>query len=439
MIPAKWIAAAVLLLIIALLLNLNLLAYAICAIVGLILISKGLTKRWATEIAASRKCERKTANVGDSVMVEIVVSNSGRMTVPWMLVEDLLSKSAVAKKSPALQITGERIAVIKLPAGESQHLLYRMKCQRRGYFQVGPLVLETGDMFGLNRRFRVLSEPNYLMVYPKTIPLAKYDIASRRPIGEVVMTHRLFEDPTRIAGVRDYQQGDPMRRIHWKATARSGKLQSKVYEPSSLAGATIMIDFHKNAYESSDEPVRSELAIICAASISKALHDMNQQVGIVSNGRDAVDRIQQEGWQGDARTRSEARTSVTMKAKSDRLEPVSVPTSKLPDQFMRILRALARLEKTDGLAFPDFVMQSMVRLPRDATVVVIISKVTVEKAVALGGLKRQGFAVTAIVNCFSGDHFINASGILLNHGIESRHLKSEESISNICERQVLRG
>jgi uncharacterized protein (DUF58 family) len=438
MIQTKWIVAAVLGLLIALLLNLNLLAYAIFAIVGLIVISKWLTKRWATEVTATRSCQQLTANVGDSVIVEMKVENHGRMPVPWALIEDLLPKGAINKISPSMEVKGDRIAVARLPAGDAHHMLYQIKCKRRGYFQLGPLVLETGDMFGLNRRFRVLSEPNFLMVYPKTIPLAAYDISSKRPIGEVVMTSRLFEDPTRIAGVRRYQQGDPMRRIHWRATARSGQLQSKVYEPSSLAGATILIDFHLNAYEPSDEPVRSELAITCAASISKALHDMNQQVGIISNGRDAVDRIQQEGWRGDARTRNEARQSATMKTTSDRLEPVLVQTGKAPDQFMRILRSLARLEKTDGLLFPDFVVQAMVRLPRDATVVVIISRVTVEKAVALGSLKRQGFAVTAIVNCHSEEHFIKASGILLGHGIESRHLKNENSIVQICERQLVR-
>ena len=41
-----------------------------------------------------------------------------------------------------------------------------------------------------------------MLVYPKVVPLSGYDIASRRPIGEIRMTHRLFEDPTRIAGVR---------------------------------------------------------------------------------------------------------------------------------------------------------------------------------------------------------------------------------------------
>ena len=70
------------------------------------------------------------------------------------------------------------------------------------------MVLETGDLFGLHRRFRVVTDPVYILVYPKVVPLPGYDLASRRPIGEIRLTHRLFEDPTRIAGVR----GVPARR-----------------------------------------------------------------------------------------------------------------------------------------------------------------------------------------------------------------------------------
>ena len=47
-----------------------------------------------------------------------------------------------------------------------------------------------------------MTEPIYIMVYPKVVPLPGYDLASRRPIGEIRLTHRLFEDPTRIAGIR---------------------------------------------------------------------------------------------------------------------------------------------------------------------------------------------------------------------------------------------
>src|SRR5690606_14260702 len=136
-------------------------------------------------------------------------------------------------------------AVISLRAESTQTLTYQLDCNRRGYYQIGPIVLETGDLFGLHRRHRILAEPHYLLVYPRVVAIPNYDIASRRPIGEVRMTHRLYEDPTRIAGVRKYQAGDPLNRVHWRATARTSTLHSKVYEPSSVAGATLLLDFHR--------------------------------------------------------------------------------------------------------------------------------------------------------------------------------------------------
>ena len=123
-------------------------------------------------------------------------------------------------------------------------LHYKVECLQRGYYQIGPLVLESGDLFGLHRRFRVDTEPHFLWSIRRSSPLEGYELASRRPIGEVLLTHRLYEDPTRIAGVRPYEAGDPLNRVHWRATARTGTLHSKVHEPSTLAGATMLLDFH---------------------------------------------------------------------------------------------------------------------------------------------------------------------------------------------------
>ena len=66
------------------------------------------------------------------------------------------------------------------------------------------------------------ASPIFCSSIRKSFRLAGYEIASRRPIGEIRISHRLFEDPTRIAGVRAYQSGDPLNRIHWRATARTG-------------------------------------------------------------------------------------------------------------------------------------------------------------------------------------------------------------------------
>ena len=433
----KWLIAAILLLFVALALNLMLLVYAMYAMIGIILVSQWVTSRWAQAMNAERTCDIEMAEIGDVVPVMVKLEHAGRFPIAWLLVEDMLEQKSLSFQPPSLDVKGKRLEVMKLSPGDKKQLFYQLKCNRRGYYQVGPLVLETGDMFGLNRRYRVLTEPIFLLVLPKVIAVGSYDIASRRPIGEVVMTHRLFEDPTRIAGVRKYQQGDPLARVHWRATARTGKLQSKIYEPSTLAGATVVLDFHKESFDHKHEPVRSELAVTAAASIANALQEMGQQVGLVSNGRDAVDRIREEGWKGDQRTREEAKKSAIRMAESDRLRPVIVPTRKSPEQMVYISKALARLEKTDGLKLSQLVIEAAADIPRDASVIVIVSTINMENAVALGALARQGYSVEAVVNCHSQEEFVTVSGPLLAEGIMTRHLRDEAAISGICEKQML--
>lgn len=433
----KWFAGAILLLIAALVFNFGLLAYAMYALLGVMVASRVLTRAWAENLAATRECNRVEANVGDTVAVVITLENRSVLPVPWVLLEDLLPREAVASQPPRLKVLGQRLQLAMLRGLGRKTILYQLRCHTRGYYQIGPLVLETGDLFGLHRRFRVLTEPHFLLVYPVVVPLEGYDLASRRPIGEVRMTHRLYEDPTRIAGARPYQFGDPLNRVHWRATARTGTLHSKVYEPSSVAGATLILDFHQAGYHAEHEPYRSELAITAAASLAQAVYEMGQQIGLVTNGRDAADRIRQEGWAPDPRTRREAQQS-GMREKSDRLQPIVVETQRGPEQLMRILETLARLELTDGLRLDQLVHEAASRLPHDATVVALVSRVTTETAVSLGNLRRRGFAVAAIVNAYHLHEFEKAAGMLLAEGVEARHLVDQAGIATICRQQVLR-
>ena len=77
-------------------------------------------------------------------------------------------------------------------------------------------------------------------------------------------------------------------------------------------------------------------------------------------------------------------------------------------------------------------------MPRDATVVVILPSITEENAIALGNLKRRGFAVAAIVNVYEEYDFAEASGPLMAQGIETHHLKGEARIVDMCRRFLLR-
>jgi uncharacterized protein (DUF58 family) len=433
-----WYAAAILLVLVAWLFQLSLLSYAIYVLVAVLFVSRYLAKTWIESVQAGRICSATQAEVGETISVVLNIENRGQLPIAWLLVEDLLPRAALMFRKPRLLVHGDRLRLFMLGSRQQKQLTYQITCQRRGYYQVGPLLLETGDLFGLHRRHRVLADPHFIMVLPKVIALSGYDIASKRPIGEVRMTYRLYEDPTRISGVREYIPGDPLQRVHWRATARTGTLQSKVYEPSTVAGATLLLDFHQGAYDPRHEPVRSELAITTAASIANALYLLGQQCGLLTNGRDAADRIRTEGWGYDLASRSVARQSAAMKEKSDRLQPLIVNTRRGPEQLTRVLETLARLEFTDGLNLAQLVLEAEGRLPRDATVMAIVPNTTESTVLALLDLKRRGYAVTALINIYDDLEFAEASVPLLAAGIRTRHLKEETAIGELCREIMVR-
>ena len=101
---------------------------------------------------------------------------------------------------------------------------------------------------------------------------------------------------------------------------------------------------------------------------------------------------------------------------SDRLQPLVVETDRGPVQLMRIFETLARVELTDGLTLPELIVETTSRMPRDATVVAILPAATTESAIALGNLRRQGFAVSVILNLYDEYEFAQASGPLLAEG-----------------------
>ena len=434
----KWYAAAGMVLLLALMLKLSLLAYAMYSIFGILFVSRFLAQHWSTNLIASRTISDREAKIGMVVSVAVTVTNQSNLPIVWVLCEDVLPREALLFEPPRLAVTGRRLQLLFLWGKQRHTFFYQMRCNRRGFFQIGPLVAETGDLFGLHRRFRLLTEPDFLLVEPQPTAMDGYYLESRRPIGEIQMTHRLFEDPSRLSGCRNYQPGDPLQRIHWPATARCGSLQTKVFEPSSVAGVTLLLDFDRRTYVKKDEPFRSELAITVAASLAQDLLRTGQQVGLISNGRDAAERIRTEGWKSDARTRTDAHRAAQMREGQDRLRPVRLKTGRTPQQFDQCMKLLARLELNEGLTLPELVHETAHDLPRDATIVVILSQVEPDDALALGELFRRGYAVTALINVYDDDVFVDFAAQLAAVRVGCRHLKDFDHVTTICQRLTLR-
>jgi uncharacterized protein (DUF58 family) len=447
----KWLAATLLLLLAALVIESGLLAYATYVLLALLIVSRVLARGWSENLQATRQIYRPGkrdneetpdtsatlhAELGERVIVRLVVRNTGMMPVPWVLLEDLLPLTVLTKDARLKVVKGRHEHLRMLRPGGEAVIRYHLECVRRGYYQIGPLILENGDLFGLHRRYRVETEPAYLLVYPHMVPLDAYELASRRPIGDVRLTHRLHEDPTRIAGVRAYEPGDPLNRVHWKATARTGTLHSKVHEPSSLSGVTVVLDFHQSGYHARGEPFRSELAVTAALSLANAVFEMGQQVGLVTNGRDEAERLRLQ-WRRETGDRTSAHEAA-MSEENSHLAPLMVETRRGAEQLQRMRELLARVEMTDGLTFPQLISETVGRLPRDATIMAVLSEVSVESALTLGTLRRRGFAVTVVLILFDDRALEKAQARLFAEGVRDiRHLRDEAELATLCQRQML--
>jgi len=444
----RWLLAIIGILLVAFAIQSGLLAYAAYVLLGVLLLTRLLTKTGLNVIEASRSVSADELDAGQRLEVEVRVENTGRLPTPWLLLEDLLPDYALRQRPPRLRVKGKRLQIRVLRGQQHARLRYKLVDLQRGFYQVGPLGLASGDLFGLHRRYRVVAPPEYVLVYPRVVPLRGYDIASRRPIGDVTLMHRLFEDPTRIAGVRPYEMGDPLNRIHWRASARTGRLHSKVYDPSSLAGATLVLDYHKAAYSARGEPHRSDLAATAAVSLAFAVSELGQQIGLVTNAGDAAERLSPMNFRrllrqdsSDAADQSLAQSvrADAQQAPHERRRMLHVPTGRGVDRFQHIRTMLARAELNDGLTFAELLIEAQPRLPRDATVIALVPAVTDQTAIALGNLKRQGYAISVVLVLMSEDDVPTAYGRLAAQGIRDvRPLASEETLPDLCLAEVNR-
>ncbi len=133
-------------------------------------------------------------------------------------------------------------------------------------------------------------------------------------------------------------------------------------------GAITLLDFHSRSFTGSTAIASAELAIVTVASLANAVYLTGQQIGFISNGRDAADRIREEGWRADFFTRSDATRRASKPKENTRLRPIIIKPGRGEDHFSTILATMARLEHTDGLDIAATARDAAARISRDTTV-----------------------------------------------------------------------
>jgi uncharacterized protein (DUF58 family) len=403
------------------------LSYAAYAFLLLVAIAHFSSWAWLSGLDCQRTVDRTTVQQGEDITIEVTVENRRGWPIPWLYVEDLHPRD--------FPRSGDNSRLAVLMPGRSLRFTYTLTCPRRGYHRIGPVMLESGDLFGLQRRFVTGKRQDYVSVLPTVAYIETFTIAARRPQGPVRISNRIYQDPSRIEGVREYQRGDPLNLIHWKASARTGELFTKQTEPSNVLGATLVLDLHQDAYAGEKAEQRTELAITTVASLAYLLQLSGEQLGMITNARDAAEVARYEVAGTETLSRQDAESGVAGEEESSTLRPLEVPTRRSPVQALHIIENLARVLPTDGLAVGELLMAEFRRQPRDATLIPVVPLVTSEFARVLAQMKLSGFSVTVfIIDNYHG--YEEASVMLAGDGIDVLHIETERDLHEISPARI---
>ncbi|MBN1190943.1 MAG: DUF58 domain-containing protein [Dehalococcoidales bacterium] len=344
-------------------------------ILGLGLSAAGLSLLWSRLALKNLSCERRLSEdrafPGEYLELKLRLANRKVLPLPWIQISDevpegfVTDASAAEGSRPGFSLISRNSSVMWYSAVSWR---YRLQCRRRGYYPLGPLTITSGDIFGFYPRTGTYPGKDYITVYPRLFSFTLPVIPSLYPLGETRTDQRLFEDPSRTIGIRDYSPGDSLRRIHWKASVRRGELQVKVFEPSTTlqAGIFLAIDsYQDNGVWKLDE---METGISTAASLSSLLLDKKSQVGLFANSRLA-----------------------------DCGRPARIRLSTGIDQLLRILDSLAKVVPVVSQPFAEFFQEERRSLALGTTLIFIFSAVPESMQGVFRELKERGYEITVFL------------------------------------------
>jgi len=341
------------------------------AVLGTILVSAiGVAWAWnhwaLSGVEYRRRLSERRAFPGETIVLELSVANRKVLPLSWLRIEDECPPGLTVldgEHLPSSQGSGALLAnVLALRWFQRVRWRIRLRPGVRGVYHLGPARLASGDIFGLFRRDLTLETHDTLIVYPRVYTLEALGLPSKEPFGDSPSSLRMLEDPSRTVGIRDYGAGDPLRRVHWKATARRQQLQVRVYEPSTHLELLICLNVVTLPYGwQGSIPELLEHTISVAASLAAYGVEHRYEVGLIANGC----------W-----------------PLSD--QPLKVLPGRSPYHLVHLLEALAAVLPLPTERLPELLLRSSARLPWGATLAVVTAIVDDDLVQAMLRLRSRG-------------------------------------------------
>jgi len=323
-------------------------------------------------VSYRRRLERDRIGWGEEIPVTVEIWNRKRLPLAWLRADDAATPGVmVRERELALGTTGGAVLrnVWTLAPFERVTRQFHVGAERRGVFELGPVELSVGDLFAGQAATEGRRDVDRFLVRPRTVPAAS--LRRRDTLGGADRARfGLTEDPSRFAGIRDYAPGDPLRRIHPRASARLGRPVVKRFEPSRDREVLLALDVQTAggpALGLAFDEEEVESLFVVAASLARSLAGERAAFGLAA-----------AGYHG-----AESRYAY-------------LPVSEAPGQTERVFDLLARLSSQPSGPF-EHLLGMILRVVRHGTTVVVVTGRDPSPYVAhLRRLERAGCPVVVV-------------------------------------------
>jgi uncharacterized protein (DUF58 family) len=279
---------------------------------------------WARALRDGVTADRHTLGTwviaGDRLRERWTLANHAWLPVLW------------ARISDRSDVPGYRVDRVETAPSNGERIWTTTGvCQRRGVFHLGPWSVEMSDPLGFFRIQHTFPAATTIMVYPRASFLPNLDLPRGRSAGRAASSERSFEDTVQISSLRPYVQGDPLRRVAWRASAhRADTVHSDLlvheYDREPSGDLWLILDLDAEVQAGSDAEATQEYAVILAASLAAQYLRQGERraVGLLVSGR----------------------------------TPVLIQPARGESQLWRILETLAEVQPAAGVPFAALLEQA---------------------------------------------------------------------------------
>lgn len=203
-----------------------------------------LTKFGLKGLQCARSFSRQTAFVGEEGELVEVVRNDRPMLIPWLRTESSVSPYIRLGRQDNLNISEARhySSLFTLMPYQQVRRRHRVHFLHRGEYDLGNATLTVGDLFGLFQAHREQSMHVPVLVFPRLLTEEEMPLPLSLLLGEATSRRQLLTDPFLVRGIRAYQVGDPVRDIHWPATARMGQAQVRQFDHTTQMKLMVILN-----------------------------------------------------------------------------------------------------------------------------------------------------------------------------------------------------